>query len=934
MTASTDWPTAGNPAQPTNGGNYDVYVAVLNSGGTALDYSTYLGGSSTDTGRAIDFDADGNVYMAGSSASSNYPVENAEQDTLGGSYDFVRTTLTSDLSDIVCSTYYGGSGVDYGSDMAVGPPFQTRVAGSSSGSFPAVAAGSGSLFGPGGGYDGAIVSLNCGGAALAVANDEAVPDPTDGNRDCLTAGDFLFYNFDIENSGLSDQPDNPGPEMTATFTGPQVIMDCTASSGTCSVTSATSIEWNGFIASGDVVNISVHGRVAGGVPAGTELCLEGTLHFDPGTGDNEVTEDFEICTTTDCPPTVDPEPGALPARCTSPSSTSRARTTSATPGSRSRTSATGFSKAALVTWGEPGFCPPQCAGPLKVECSGLLKPGSTWNFLGAQVPGGSKSGILFSFTAKQLSEIQVDLGFDDITADVLCETLFFGVVGDCDDYRRFKKAYNEGLEFAGIPLDRAAGLRPGRRGPPALPRRRDPGRHGQLQVRRYRRLQPRGLRPGLRRLRLLRPLLYAQANDFNAIMYIQNGGLECSSVEIWFKEQDDCLRSKICEIFTLAPGETYQFDPNDCVGPDFQGSAWLRSSQPLAIAVDIIGKDVLMTYDGMPSELNYTFDPTKAFFTIANQVAYGPLVYSEYQGWDSGIQVQNFSSVHAAKVKVYFLDRSGDIVTTLIDWICPRGSQTFFLPVIADLPGNWVGSVRVESQEWWSPGDPLVSPPNIGGIATLIKYTDAARSRHVRGHRLQPARRAAGLRLADRLRRRRPRQRHRPDRHPEPGQGPRRHGRHHRDRHRQPGAEARLHRLRHLRLRPERPSRLRVREAEREAGRVHQPRDLGLREPRLQGLGHHLRAVLGARRLRRHRASSSATSSAWPPSRSSARARAWARTSPATRPLAPPASRSASRRRRTTSSSSTSRVRSLPTVPARRRGRFRAVKAAWSASRR
>ena len=35
-----------------------------------------------------------------------------------------------------------------------------------------------------------------------------------------------------------------------------------------------------------------------------------------------------------------------------------------------------FAKAVLVTWGEPGFCPPQCAGPLKVECTGLLKPGS------------------------------------------------------------------------------------------------------------------------------------------------------------------------------------------------------------------------------------------------------------------------------------------------------------------------------------------------------------------------------------------------------------------------------------------------------------------------------------------------------------------------------------------------------------------------------
>ena len=79
------------------------------------------------------------------------------------------------------------------------------------------------------------------------------------------------------------------------------------------------------------------------------------------------------------------------------------------------------------------------------------------------------------------------------------------------------------------------------------------------------------------------PLLYADKGGFNTSIYIQNAGLECSSIEIWFKAQDDCLRAKICEIFTLAPGETYQFDASDCVGPDWQGSAWLRSSQPLGI---------------------------------------------------------------------------------------------------------------------------------------------------------------------------------------------------------------------------------------------------------------------------------------------------------------------------------------------------------------
>ncbi len=144
-----------------------------------------------------------------------------------------------------------------------------------------------------------------------------------------------------------------------------------------------------------------------------------------------------------------------------------------------------------------------------------------------------------------------------------------------------------------------------------------------------------------------------------------------------------------------------------------RAAAWLRSTQPLGIVVDIIGRDVLMTYVGEPASYDYPFDPEDPGddegFSIGDQMAFGPLMYSEYQGWDTGVQVQNLSPVVNAKVKVYFLDRSGDIITTLVDWICPRGSQTFFLPVIADLPGNWVGSIRVESQEWWTPGTSAIS---------------------------------------------------------------------------------------------------------------------------------------------------------------------------------------------------------------------------------
>jgi len=239
-------------------------------------------------------------------------------------------------------------------------------------------------------------------------------------------------------------------------------------------------------------------------------------------------------------------------------------------------------KAVLVTWGEPGFCPPQAAGPLKVECTGLLRPGSTWNLMEDQIPTGSKSGMLFQFTAKQLLEIGVDLGFDDVVADYMCEQLFFGVVGDADDYRRFKKAYNEGLEWRAVPMDKASGdgilaVDVHRTCPADVTA-------GAKVTSKYNGIAAAHLGaydPVYGGFTYYVPLVYADRADFNTWIYIQNGGLECSSVEIWMKAQDDCLRAKICEVSTLAPGETIQIDPNQCVGPGWQGSAWIRTSEPM-----------------------------------------------------------------------------------------------------------------------------------------------------------------------------------------------------------------------------------------------------------------------------------------------------------------------------------------------------------------
>ncbi|RME47234.1 MAG: hypothetical protein D6791_06340 [Chloroflexi bacterium] len=376
-----------------------------------------------------------------------------------------------------------------------------------------------------------------------------------------------------------------------------------------------------------------------------------------------------------------------------------------------------FAKAIVVFWGEAGACAPQCNGPLKVECSGLLKPGSTWNFLGSQIPAAAKSAVVFSADARQLGR--------DIFADALCEELFATITFDCDEYRRFKKAYNEfgvwhGFDFYtfyGQPLAVEVVRKCADESTDNLPvSSAYSGVTGGMLG---------AYDPEFGGFAFYAPLVYANRGGLNSTLYIHNAGTECTSVELWFKEQDDCLRATVCEIFNLAPGETYQYDAGQCVGPEWQGSAWIRTSQPMAITIDQIGRDALMTYNGAPSQIDYTFqNRDDALFTPGSQINYGPLIYREFNGWQTGVQVQNLSSVVNAKVKVYFIDNSGDIITTLVDWVCPRGSQTFFLPVINNLPGNFIGQIRVESQDWFSPGDPAVPAPNIVSVAQLIRYGD------------------------------------------------------------------------------------------------------------------------------------------------------------------------------------------------------------------
>ena len=116
VTSATDFPTTAGAFRVTRSGQDDAFVTALNATGSALVYSTYLGGSSLEHGRGIAVDAAGHAYVIGGTTSADFPttpgaVQTAKVSGSSSHAAFV-TKLNPSGSALVYSTYLGGTGSD------------------------------------------------------------------------------------------------------------------------------------------------------------------------------------------------------------------------------------------------------------------------------------------------------------------------------------------------------------------------------------------------------------------------------------------------------------------------------------------------------------------------------------------------------------------------------------------------------------------------------------------------------------------------------------------------------------------------------------------------------------------------------------------------------------------------------------------------------
>ena len=238
---------------------------------------------------------------------------------------------------------------------------------------------------------------------------------------------------------------------------------------------------------------------------------------------------------------------------------------------------------------------------------------------------------------------------------------------------------------------------------------------------------------------------------FNTALSVQNGSPLESQVELTFLRTGSPLKEPtvkslerledlekgiglgsivregdvVSRIEKLNPGISTRVVPAEIVGAGFQGMAVVRSSQPLAIAVDLFSGGTLSTYHALPDELNYSFDPNTAFFTRGSNVAYAPLSYFESEGWETHLHIANLSRIIDAKVRIDTYDSGGHNVSSRTGFIPPGRTGLFSQetdPVDGpDSPSNtrWI---QITSEEYWQEGTPQALGPNIVAVVQLVKH--------------------------------------------------------------------------------------------------------------------------------------------------------------------------------------------------------------------
>ena len=208
-TGSSNFPTAA-PLQAVLRGGKNAFILKLTPAGNALVYSTYLGGSGSDSGNGIAIDSSGSAYITGQTDSLNFPTLNCVQCSYGGAQDSFVAKLSSAGNALVYATYLGGSGGDRGNGIAVdGAGAAYVTGGTTSLNFPMAGALQSAN---GGGQDAFVAKLSAAGTSLVYStylggaggtvgfNEEGRGIAVDASGNAYVTGATSSANFPVVNA--------------------------------------------------------------------------------------------------------------------------------------------------------------------------------------------------------------------------------------------------------------------------------------------------------------------------------------------------------------------------------------------------------------------------------------------------------------------------------------------------------------------------------------------------------------------------------------------------------------------------------------------------------------------------------------------------------------------------------------------------------------
>jgi len=167
-TDSSNFPTTPGAFKTGRPGYDSTFVLKLNSSGNALIYATYLGGSSQEQPGAIAVDAFGSAWVTGDTYSNDFPTTPGALRKTGSGYrwDAFVTRLNATGSELLYSTYLGGTQDDHGNGIALDSAGDAYVTGGSASSdFPTTVGALQTAFG-GGASDAFVTKLTAAGALL------------------------------------------------------------------------------------------------------------------------------------------------------------------------------------------------------------------------------------------------------------------------------------------------------------------------------------------------------------------------------------------------------------------------------------------------------------------------------------------------------------------------------------------------------------------------------------------------------------------------------------------------------------------------------------------------------------------------------------------------------------------------------------------------